>query len=173
MRLRRAEENQIKERVSKIFGLERKNRTLRTNYTRREALPVGISPMHFGWDVVMPELMMMMMMMMVGVVVVMMMMMIAVLLSMIPRRIRAMNRVGRVGGSQRQRVHPLFWSRGARVMQHKRSKRCRVHSGDGSVVFLRYRVCPKKTNHLQKTKEEKKNLMSSINCDILFYDIAI
>jgi len=79
----------------------------------------------------MPKLMLMMMMMvMVGivvVVVVVMMMMIAVLLSMISCRVRTMNRVGRIGGSQRQRVHPLFWSREARVMQHKRSKRCRVH----------------------------------------------
>jgi len=65
--------------------------------------------MHFGQGVVMPKLMMMMMM--VGVVVMMMMMMmmmIAILLSVIPRRVRTMNRVGRVGGSQRQRVHPLF-----------------------------------------------------------------
>jgi len=102
---------------------------MRTDYTRRETLPAGINPMHFRWGVVMPELVVMMMMVMVvvGVVVVMVMMMVAVLLSMVPRRIRAMNRVGRVGGSQRQRVHPLFWSREARVMQHKRSKRCRVH----------------------------------------------
>jgi len=66
----------------------------------------------------MPKMMMVMVMMMVVV----MMLMIAVLLSMIPRRVRAMNRVGRVGRSQRQRVHPLFWSRGTRIMQHKRSK---------------------------------------------------
>lgn len=100
---------------------------MRTNYTRR-ALPAGINPMQFGRGVVMPKLVVMMMMMVVvGVVVVMMVMMIAVLLSMVPRRVRAMNRVGRVRRSQRQRVHPLFWPREARVMQHKRSKRCRVH----------------------------------------------
>lgn len=135
--IQRARKSQVKERVSKIPELERKNMgtsvTLRTDYTRREALPAGVNPMHFRWGVVMPKLLVVMMMMMVVVVgvvvvvVVMVMMMIAVLLSMVPRRIRAMNRVGRVGGSQRQRVHPLFWSREARVMQHKRSKRCRVH----------------------------------------------
>lgn len=122
--------SQIRERVSRIPGLERKNVgtsvILRTDYTRREALPAGISPMHFRRGVVMPKLMMVMMMMVVGVVV-MMVVMIAVLLSMVPRRVRAMNRVGRVGRSQRQRVHPLYWSQEARVMQHKRSKRCRVH----------------------------------------------
>lgn len=40
-------------------------------------------------------------------VVVMVVVMIAGL-SMVPRRVRAMNRVGRVGRSQRQRVHPLY-----------------------------------------------------------------
>lgn len=61
--------------------------------------------MHFGRDVLvmMPKVMMMMMVM----VVVMVMVMIAVL-SMVPRRVRAMNRVGRVRRSQRQRVHPLY-----------------------------------------------------------------
>ena len=103
--------------------------TLRTDYIRREALPAGINSMQFRRSVVMPKLMLMMMVMvMVGiVVVVVVMVMIAVLLSMVPCRVRTMNRVGRIGGSQRQRVHPLFWSRQARVMQHKRSKRCRVH----------------------------------------------
>lgn len=64
--------------------------------------------MQFGRDVlvVMPKVMMMVMVMVV-VVVVMVMMMIAVL-SMVPRRVRAMNRVGRVRRSQRQRVHPLY-----------------------------------------------------------------
>lgn len=51
--------------------------------------------------------MMMMVMVMVMVVVVVVMVMIAVL-SMIPRRVRTMNRVGRVRRSQRQRVHPLY-----------------------------------------------------------------
>jgi len=91
--------------------------TLRTDYIRREALPAGISPLHFGRDVVMPRLVVMMMVVMVVVVVVvvMVMMMIAVLLPMVPRRVvRAMNRVGRVGGSQRQRVHPLYFGRGKR-----------------------------------------------------------
>lgn len=114
--------------------------------------------MHFGWDVVIPELMVMMMMMMVGVVVVvvvMVVMMIAVLLSMVPRRVRAMNRVGRVGGSQRQRVHPLFWSRGARVMQHKRSKRCRVHLGDGSVVFFTLQSVPRRRQSFARSKRGK------------------
>lgn len=49
----------------------------------------------------------MMMPKMVVMVVVVMVMVIAVLL-MVARRVRAMNRVGSVGGSQRQRVHPLY-----------------------------------------------------------------
>lgn len=51
----------------------------------------------------MPELVMMMVM----VVVVVVMMLIAVL-SVGPRRVSSMNRVGRVGVSQRQRVDPLY-----------------------------------------------------------------
>lgn len=118
---------------------------LRTGYTRRGVLPVGINPMHFGRSVLvmMPKLMMMMMVMMI-IVVVMVVMMIAVLLSMVPRRVRAMNRVGRIGRSQRQRVHPLFWSRGARVMQHKRSNRCLGSLGDESVCNLYATKCSKK-----------------------------
>lgn len=97
--------------------------------------------MHFGWGVLvmMSKLMMMVMVMVivvVVVVVVMVVMMIAVLLSMVPCDVRAMNRVGRVGRSQRQRVHPLFWSQGVRVMQHKRSKRCLGSLGDESVCSL-------------------------------------
>lgn len=117
---------------------------LRTGCTRRGVLPAGISPMHFGRDVLLMMPLVMMMMVMVIVVVVMVMMMIAVLLSMVPRRVRAMNRVGRVGRSQRQRVHPLFWSRGARVMQHKRSNRCLGSLGDESICSLYATGCSKK-----------------------------
>lgn len=95
----------IKER-KRMYG---KSVILRTGYTRRGVLPVGISPMHFGRSVLMmPKLVMMMMVVVIIVVVVMMVMVIAVLFSMIPRRVRAMNRVERIGRSQRQRVHPLF-----------------------------------------------------------------
>lgn len=96
----------IKER-KRMYG---KSVILRTGYTRRGVLPVGISPMHFGRSVLMmmPKLVMMMMVVVIIVVVVMVVMMIAVLLSMVPRRVRAMNRVGRIGRSQRQRIHPLF-----------------------------------------------------------------
>lgn len=37
-----------------------------------------------------------------------MVVMVIAVLSMVPRRVRAMNRVRSVGGSQRQRVHPLY-----------------------------------------------------------------
>lgn len=66
-----------------------------------EVLPAGIRAMHIGRSVLV------MMPKMVVMVVVVMVMVIAVL-SMIPRRVRTMDWVRRVGGSQRQRVHPLF-----------------------------------------------------------------
>lgn len=119
--------------------------TLRTDYTRREALPAGISSMQFRRSVVMPKLMLMMMMVVVGIVVVVMVMMIAVLLSMVPRRVRTMNRVGRIGGSQRQRVHPLFLVAGSANHATQAKQKMSGSLGDGSVVFTLQNVPRRRT----------------------------
>lgn len=149
---------------------------MRTDYARREALPAGISPMHFGRDVVMPKLVLMMMMMMVGVVVVMVVMMIAVLLSMVPRRIRAMNRVGRVGGSQRQRVHPLFLVAGSASHATQAKQKMSGSLGDGERSFLRYRVSQEDVRERQsdlsdrfrEVKRKKRNLTSPMSLNYGF-----
>lgn len=90
----------------------------------------------------MSKLVMMMMMMVivvvgvVVVVVVMVMMMIAVLLSMVPRRVCAMNRVGRVRRSQRQRIHPLFFGRGKGHATQAKQKMLGLLGGESVVCTL-------------------------------------
>lgn len=65
--------------------------------------------------------------MMPEMVVVVMMMVIAVL-SMIPRRVRAMNWVGRVTRSQRQRVHPLYTVMVAKSANHATQAKQKIDS---------------------------------------------
>lgn len=77
--------------------------------------------MHFVRSVL---VMMPKMMVMVVVVV-----MVIAILSMIPRRVRAMNRVGSVGGSQRQRVHPLYHVMVAESAGHATQAKQKIGSG--------------------------------------------